>query len=223
MALERPTIVAAALDLLDETGLDGLTMRKLADALGVQAPSLYWHFPGKQALLDAMADALLEHVARSPVDGDDFQTILRRSADDLRNALQARRDAARVYAGTRVVGDNMLRLAQAIIGALIDNGIDPRTASRVGLSLIQYVLGFVIGEQAWQRQTGLDPAALAAQLARWDDRFPAVEAALPHLAGGDEDARFAFGVNLIIGGLARHKPDEATQVAALIQAFNASR
>ena len=45
-------IVQAALDLLDETGMDGLTVRALASRLGVQAPALYWHVPSKQALLD---------------------------------------------------------------------------------------------------------------------------------------------------------------------------
>src|SRR6218665_3603504 len=111
MPLESPAIIAAALDLLDQAGLDGLTMRKLAEALDVQAPSLYWHFPGKPALLDAMANALLEDVARVPVDGLSYQVVLRRSSDELRRALQARRDGARVYAGTFVMGENVLRLA----------------------------------------------------------------------------------------------------------------
>src|SRR5260370_28603336 len=56
--VKQELIVQAALTLLDEVGLEGLTMRRLATALKIQAPSLYWHFPNKQALLDGMADAI---------------------------------------------------------------------------------------------------------------------------------------------------------------------
>ena len=59
MRLERPMVVRKALELLNETGLDGLTTRRLADALGVQGPALYWHFKNKQELIDEMARALL--------------------------------------------------------------------------------------------------------------------------------------------------------------------
>lgn len=58
MKLDANVIGAAALELLDETGLDGLTMRKVASALNVQAPALYWHVKNKQELLDVMARAV---------------------------------------------------------------------------------------------------------------------------------------------------------------------
>ena len=54
MRIQRDQIIATALVLLDETGLEGLTMRALAQVLRVQAPSLYWHFPNKKALIDGM-------------------------------------------------------------------------------------------------------------------------------------------------------------------------
>lgn len=219
MALERTAIVAAALDLLDQTGLEGLTMRKLAEALNVQAPSLYWHFPGKPALLDAMANALLEDVARLPVDGAGHQVVLRRSAAELRRALQARRDGAKVYAGTFVMGENVLRLAETIIGALMRSGMSARTSMRAGFTLLYYVLGFVIEEQAWQRQVGADPANLAAQLAQWGGRFPAIEAALPHFSDADQDDRFNHGVDLILNGLGQHAPTERERMEALFRAL----
>ena len=59
MALKREQVVRVALPLLDEVGLDGLTVRRLAERLGVQNPALYWHFKNKQALLDAMAKTML--------------------------------------------------------------------------------------------------------------------------------------------------------------------
>ncbi len=205
MALERTTIVASALDLLDQTGLDGLTMRRLADALDVQAPSLYWHFPSKPALLDAMANALLETVARSPEPATDFRATLRLLAGELRSALQSRRDGARVYAGASAPRDNAQRLAQSMIGALNAGGFEQQIATRAAFSLLHYVLGFVIEAQAWHKQATLDPAAS------------------PHLPADDEDARFAFGVDLILAGLSGHRASEADQMAALIRAFKAQR
>src|SRR5262249_31947220 len=58
--LERDGVVRVALRLLDEWGLDGLSLRRLAAELGVKAPALYWYFESKQELLDEMADAMLE-------------------------------------------------------------------------------------------------------------------------------------------------------------------
>lgn len=54
--LQRDTVVRAALTLLNEVGLDGLTTRRLAERLGVQQPALYWHFKNKQALIGALAE-----------------------------------------------------------------------------------------------------------------------------------------------------------------------
>ena len=59
MPLERETVARAALVVLDEVGLDGLTVRRIAEALGVQNPALYWHFKNKQDLLDRMAEVML--------------------------------------------------------------------------------------------------------------------------------------------------------------------
>lgn len=208
MALERTTIIAAALDLMDEAGLDGLTMRRLADALNVQAPSLYWHFASKPALLDAMANALLEDVASTPDGSADFRTILRRSADELRAALQSRRDGARVYASTSVMGENVLRLMQTMMEALDVGGFDPETSTRASVSLLHYVLGFAIEEEAWRGRRSADPT---------------VEAGLRHFIAGDENARFDFGVDLILTGLSGHRSSEASQMDAFIRAFKATR
>ena len=197
MALERGAIIAAALDLLDASGIEGLTMRKLAEALGVQAPSLYWHFPGKPALLEDMADALLADVARDIDASLAHDAILRQVAIEMRQALLARRDGALVFAGTFVVRDNVMRLGDAIIGLLRQAGFDDMTAVRATFSLFYFVLGFVIEEQALGRLPGADNTALA----KGAENFPNILATLPHILETDHDARFAFGVDLVIKGL----------------------
>ncbi|MEG0884851.1 MAG: TetR family transcriptional regulator, partial [Janthinobacterium sp.] len=107
MKIQREAVVARALDLLDEVGIEGLTMRRLADAMGIKAASLYWHFSNKQALLDGMADVLIDDVARS-VDADaGWETRLRQVAAQMRAALSARRDGVRVFGGTYVISENV--------------------------------------------------------------------------------------------------------------------
>src|SRR5690606_3004815 len=96
--IQRDHVIRTALNLLDQDGLEGLTMRKLAQALQVQAPSLYWHFNSKQALIDGMADALVDSVARSFPDGQNWDARVRQVAGELRQALLRHRDGARVFA-----------------------------------------------------------------------------------------------------------------------------
>ena len=69
--LDRDTVIGAALDLLDEVGVDGLTTRKLAQRLDVQQPALYWHFRSKRALLDKLAETMLaeKHTRPLPKEG----------------------------------------------------------------------------------------------------------------------------------------------------------
>ncbi len=101
MRLERPMVVREALRLLNEVGLDGLTTRRLAEALGVQGPALYWHFKGKQELIDEMAKALLAD-AFEPLDpAMPWDEWLCEGARRMRRELLAYRDGARLLAGLR--------------------------------------------------------------------------------------------------------------------------
>ncbi|WP_243409810.1 TetR family transcriptional regulator, partial [Salmonella enterica] len=101
--LQPNTVIRAALDLLNEVGVDGLTTRKLAERLGVQQPALYWHFRNKRALLDALAEAMLaeNHTHSVPRADDDWRSFLIGNARSFRQALLAYRDGARIHAGTR--------------------------------------------------------------------------------------------------------------------------
>lgn len=148
MKIVKEDVVTKALELLDEVGLEGLTMRKLADALKIQAPSLYWHFANKSALLDGMADALLEHVGRGVSRGEQWEDRLCQIAGELRLALLSRRDASRVFAGTYPISENILRVGSLIHECLLDAGMDDRRASWSVFILSHYVIGFSIEEQA---------------------------------------------------------------------------
>ena len=99
--LDRAIIVRAALELLNEVGLDGLSTRRLAERLQVRSPTLYWHVRNKQELLDLMANTIL---FRAPPDfhmQGDWWVWMGQLARVIRGNLLEYRDGARVVAGTR--------------------------------------------------------------------------------------------------------------------------
>ena len=212
MRIQRDQVIDAALSLLDEGGLEGVTMRKLADALEVKAASLYWHFENKQALIDGMADVLVEAVARNIAEDQSWEDTLRQVAGELRGALRARRDGARVYAGTYVVTDNVMRTGEAMIAACMRAGADPALAVDTAFSLLYFVLGFVMEEQALDVEGGVDLLEREdAFMALARKSYPCSLEAAGSIFGQDFDARFETGVELVVGGLAallarRRKP-----------------
>jgi AcrR family transcriptional regulator len=202
MRIQRDQVIAAALSLLDEGGLEGVTMRKLADALEVKAASLYWHFENKQALIDGMADALVEAVARDVAEDQSWEDTLRQVARELRDALRTRRDGARVYAGTYVVTDNVMRTGEAMIAACMRAGAAPALAVDTAFSLLYFVLGFVMEEQALDLEGGVDlPAREEAFMALARQSYPCSLEAAGSIFSHDFDARFETGVELLVGGL----------------------
>uniref|UniRef100_UPI0031019DC0 TetR/AcrR family transcriptional regulator C-terminal domain-containing protein n=1 Tax=Neorhizobium sp. EC2-8 TaxID=3129230 RepID=UPI0031019DC0 len=197
MRIVKTEVVATALTLLDEVGMEGLTMRKLADALNIQAPSLYWHFANKDALLEGMADALMEPVAANNPDGEAWDARLGRVASEVRDALLSRRDAARVFAGTYPLSDNVLRVGSLLIGSLKQAGADDRVASWGAFTVVYFVIGFVIEEQA----LGGDKTNSGREDAHVPAEFPLAAIAMREIAGANADQRFAFGLDLQIRAL----------------------
>ncbi|WP_435240727.1 TetR/AcrR family transcriptional regulator C-terminal domain-containing protein [Streptomyces cucumeris] len=197
MGLDRTAVVTAALELLDESGLDKLTMRKVAERLGVQLNTVYWHASSKPRLLELMADAMLDGCAAEPLP-EPWEERARTLAGRYRSALLAHRDGARVVAGTDVTEDNTLRFADALTGAFLAGEHDPAEAAWRTWALVYFTLGLVQEEQAADG-TGGGPESL--RRAVTPERYPSLAAAVPHF-GGFED-RFVHGVGLIVGGRTR--------------------
>src|SRR3569833_2855168 len=103
MPLEVGDAVRVALELLEEEGLDKLTVRRLATGLGVKAPALYWHFRSKRALLDHMTDAIVAPVVVALPDGGPWLKWLEDAGVALHKALLAHRDGARVALGADLI------------------------------------------------------------------------------------------------------------------------
>jgi TetR/AcrR family tetracycline transcriptional repressor len=199
--LNREQVLAAALDLLDEVGLEQLTMRRLATALGVQNGATYWHFRSKQALLEAMADAMLDGVTDDLVAGP-WDVRVTALATRLRHALSSRRDGARVFSGAFFPLPNALAYGDALIGALREAGLSPRDAAWTADTVTYHVVAHTIEQQL--AGTASDSTRLAEAVD--PSRFPHLHAALPHVPAPHPDAHFEHGLRLIIAGIAAQVP-----------------
>src|SRR6266513_913725 len=145
-ALDQNQIVRAALELLDEVGFDGLTMRSLAKKLGVQAASLYWHVRSKQDLLSLLAEEICAPM-REPDRTLSWQKQLEAMANEYRRVLLVHRDAARVLASSGgPSGPKRLRLTEIGLRTLLDAGFSHREAAYAGLLLNDFVIMCVLEE-----------------------------------------------------------------------------
>ncbi|WP_330276015.1 TetR/AcrR family transcriptional regulator C-terminal domain-containing protein [Lentzea sp. NBC_00516] len=147
--LDRETIVVEALDLLDDLGLAEVSTRRLAKRLGVEQPSLYWHFPNKNALLSAMAEAVMAVHATAPLPtpGDDWREWLLENSRSFRRALLMHRDGARLHAGSRPQGEDLSRALHKF-QFLVSSGLSERDARLAMLTISQFTVGSVLEEQA---------------------------------------------------------------------------
>lgn len=146
--LTRAVLIEAGLRLLDEVGLDGLTVRRLAAELGVQSPALYWHIRTKQELLDGMANEIILRAGMGPPRPDEsWQEWLARRARSYRASLLASRDGARVVSGAVRGGDSVQHFEREL-AAMVERGFTPAQALRTITVLSHYINGHVLQEQA---------------------------------------------------------------------------
>jgi len=229
MALSRQEVLKGALALLDEVGLDALTMRRLADALDVQAGAIYYHFKDKQELLDAMSDGLLAGVME-PAPAGEWDEVLAELSRRLVARLTSHRDAARLATSALTPGPHGLAAAEEMMRALRRARLS-KNARLWGASVLgYYILGYATDVQATEAAKARGMTAIAASLrAQLDaeqhrELLAMTEGAttLEHMMSPRElKRRFEFGLALILGGLkaqagatpkakakakARHKP-----------------
>lgn len=200
MKFDAEIALEAALNLLDEVGIEKITMRALAKSLGVQAPSLYYYYQSRQALLDAIAETIarwaIEGVDRSAT-VDDLPEAMARS---LRDALLKVRDGARVFSGSYAPTRSVLGFSDRLIAALLAQGQGIESAVHTAFNIVYYVVGLATEEQAFLQKWGGvehmgDKAMARSNLeAQVTNNYPALEKGLTTIVAADFDARLAQGL-----------------------------
>lgn len=196
--------------MLDEAGLEGLSMRRLAERLGVKAASLYWHVRNKEELLGLLADEICAGV-REPDTGLPWREKLQMLVRENRRVLERHRDAARILADTVPTGPNRLRLAEIMLGALREAGFSRRDAVRAAFLLTDYATYFVVEESRFTRATEERGSSVEEELARVRAHFeslpqgtyPLTVELASYLTNQDSQERFEFGLRVLLDGLER--------------------
>lgn len=206
--IRREEVIAAALDLLNEVGLDALSTRRLAQRLGVESPTLYWHFRDKAALLSEMSAFVMERRYNTPVPDDTHRwpEWFAQNAREFRNALVAFRDGARLHAGSKPNEAELQRI-ELKIQYLVRARIPRNEALMAMLAAGQFTLGCVMEEQA-RLHTGTQAADVELPIATHSPGD------LPDVVEGitaNGDVAFEFGLKLLVDGLEKRNHDLITR------------
>ena len=207
--ITRDAIVEAALTVMDREGVDGLSMRRVAEELDTGAASLYWHVKNKDELLQLIYERTTQELTLPEPDPSRWQAQVRRVAFDMRDLFRRHRDLARISLGRIPSGPTIARVAEWSFELLRPAGIPDQVIAYSGDLLALYV-GAIEFEQGLglASPTGEDmpPEQIVGMLRDYllslpEDRYPNTRRAADLLLNPDEEARFSFGVETIIRGL----------------------
>jgi AcrR family transcriptional regulator len=205
--LSKELVVRTAVELADRHGLEWLSMRKLADALGAGAMSLYYYVPNREELVDEMIDIVFGEIEPPPLDID-WRTAMRRRAVSTREALNRHRWAVGLMEGRARPGPASFQLREAILGCLRRAGFSvPMTVQAYSVQ-DSYIYGFALQEkdlpfESAEESTGVAEER-ARQVAELAEHFPYLaEVVAGHVAkvGYDFGQAFEFGLDLILDAL----------------------
>jgi len=206
--LDQSTIIAAALEVLDDEGLDALTMRRLATRLNVTQGALYRHVTDKDNLLVLLADEISGQVPAVALHAP-WQAALSDMANAYRAVLLSHRDAARLLASIPPAGPRRLQRIESTLRLLVDAGFRDRDAAWAAYHFNNLVTEFVADE------VRLASAALAAGTTRLEllalgrgqlralpqETFPILSRLADEVATTDADAQFGFGLQVWLRGM----------------------
>ena len=210
--LTRDRVLDAAIGLADETGIENLTIRKLAAALQVKPMTIYHHVAGKEAIVDGMVDRVFSEIDRPPTDVN-WQSAMRQRSLSARAVLAKHRWATPLMESRTNPGPETLAHHDAVVGCFRRSGFSVEMAAHAYALVDSFVYGFALQEASLPATGGEDMANLASSII---DPLP--QENYPHLRelvadhvlqpGYDFGGEFEFGLDLILEGLeaARQRP-----------------
>ncbi|MFD3948039.1 TetR/AcrR family transcriptional regulator [Streptomyces sp. NPDC058579] len=198
-SLDTDHMVATALRLIDEHGVQAFSLRTLADALGSSTATLYRHFANKDEILALTVDlALGEADTIPPAAPASWRDVLSTMGHQLRAVLTRHLSLLPTLMDHVPVGPNALAQRERVLAALLRHGLPPALAARAFTAVGHYVIGFAV------QQREADGPPLADYYGKLDPTtHPAIAATAESLTAVNPDDEFAFGLDLLLDGLAR--------------------
>jgi len=207
--ITREAIVEAALAVLDRDGIDGFSMRRVAEELGTGAASLYWHVRNKEELFQLIFDRVIREMVLPPPDPARWKQQLKELGLQMRRVLSKYRDVARLSFGRIPAGPQTALMSEWLFTLLQPVGIPDRAIAYLGDFAGLYVGAFCFEESlGYASPTGedMDPGQLVQMMRDYmlslpKDRFPRTIAAVDLIFAFNPEERFEFGLDLLIAGL----------------------
>lgn len=215
-ALDRDRILRAALELIDEGGLEGLTMRGLAAALDVDPMSIYHHVPGKDALIAGVIDLVLDDAPLVVTVDGDWRTRVRAWAAAYRAFILEHPNLVLDLLGDPAAASRLAgRSLEPLYAALDDAGLAPLAVVESAETLVDLIHGMVLAEAAQGRSPVFDRTALLASL---DDDArssrPTTVRLLEGLPTEQREYRFDIGferaLDLLLAGIVAQHQDRSS-------------
>jgi AcrR family transcriptional regulator len=206
--LSRAAILEAALRIVDREGIEGLTMRRLAAALGVNPMSIYHHLPGKAAVLSGLVELVFAEMRpAAPADGGSWQERVKQAARAYRRVLRAHPNLAlQVVADTAAVADVVVVAGERFYQAFEQAGLPPRSVFEAVNTVVDFIHGFMLGEAASASATfDLGPDLIQRVRALPPGTAPALTRIVEALGEPglryDYDSGFETGLDLLVRGI----------------------
>jgi len=217
--LDAQRVLVGAVSLADEIGIDDLTIRRLADVLGVKPMTIYHHVPNKEAIIDGMVDRVFAEIENPPEDLH-WKQAIRRRCQSARAALGHHPWATALMETRTSPGPATLTHHDAVLGCLRRGGMSIEMTAHAYALIDAYIYGFALQEANLPATSGADLAELAAAIVV---QFP--DGAYPHLVefttehvlqpGYDFTREFDFGLDLVLDGLESAKEAVSTSAGPL--------
>jgi AcrR family transcriptional regulator len=215
--ITRPAILDAAARVLERDGVDGLSMRRVAEDLGTGPASLYWHVRNKEELLQLLFERFNNEIALPEPDPARWQEQLKTLGREVRGVAHRHRDYARISLGRLPSGPSLARFAEWLFQLLEPVGVPDQVIAYCGDLLSLYVGAYAFEESLGPPSPTGEPLSAEQIAAMFRDylqslpatQFPHLHRAAGLLFGGDADARFEFGLDVLVRGIQSYiaRPD----------------
>ena len=203
--LSKQRVVAEAIRIADGEGVEGLTMRRLAGALGAGAMSLYYYVANKDELLDAMVDVVFDEIELPPLETD-WQSAMRQRSASAREVLARHPWSISLMESRTSPGPANLRHREAVTACLRKAGFSVVMATHANWLLDSYVYGFALQEASLPFDTADEMADMTEdvflpQISPEDFPYLSESATVLMAAGYDPADEFLFGLDLVLAAL----------------------
>lgn len=225
MAITRDDVIQTAIQLLQEVGLDGLTLRRLATELGISAPTLYWHVKDKRELLDLVSEAMVRAAREKMPPFPQNLPWDEKIAEGMRRQYEAIiscRDGARVVAGNRPTEAALPQIEQ-FLKMWVEAGFPPNEALAHILTFGDFITGCALEHQAELERRRIQPEAQPNDMWTRLESYPTLQAAVATRGAGNaavtksgqRASNFERGLRLLMMGLRlRHEELMAEKASA---------